>query len=137
LAGAGFAAFFSHPPLVGLAVAFFVLAGLVFFAGGNISSGVREDHGNRWVLAASGVIGLLDAFLPAWSDRREIWTFGGDAVRRIGMVLFAVGGALRLLPVFVLGDRFSGLVAIQPGAYVGYEWYLPFCPAIRVTSGCW
>jgi protein-S-isoprenylcysteine O-methyltransferase Ste14 len=30
-------------------------------------------------------------------------------------VLFAAGGALRLWPVFVLGDRFSGLVAIQPG----------------------
>src|SRR5206468_2368627 len=29
--------------------------------------------------------------------------------------LFAVGGVLRLLPVFVLGNRFSGLVAIQPG----------------------
>jgi protein-S-isoprenylcysteine O-methyltransferase Ste14 len=27
----------------------------------------------------------------------------------------AVGGALRLWPVFVLGSRFSGLVAIQPG----------------------
>ena len=31
------------------------------------------------------------------------------------MALFAAGGALRLWPVFVLGDRFSGLVAIQPG----------------------
>ena len=30
-------------------------------------------------------------------------------------MLFAAGGALRLWPVFVLGDRFSGLVAIQPG----------------------
>ena len=28
---------------------------------------------------------------------------------------FAAGGALRILPVFVLGNRFSGLVAIQPG----------------------
>jgi protein-S-isoprenylcysteine O-methyltransferase Ste14 len=30
-------------------------------------------------------------------------------------VLFAAGGALRIWPVFVLGNRFSGLVAIQPG----------------------
>jgi protein-S-isoprenylcysteine O-methyltransferase Ste14 len=30
-------------------------------------------------------------------------------------VLFAAGGVLRLWPVFVLGHRFSGLVAIQPG----------------------
>jgi protein-S-isoprenylcysteine O-methyltransferase Ste14 len=33
----------------------------------------------------------------------------------LGVVLFAAGGALRLWPVFVLGRRFSGLVAIQPG----------------------
>ena len=31
------------------------------------------------------------------------------------MTLFAIGGALRIWPVFVLGHRFSGLVAIQPG----------------------
>jgi protein-S-isoprenylcysteine O-methyltransferase Ste14 len=36
-------------------------------------------------------------------------------VRWLGVVLFAAGGALRLWPVYVLGDRFSGLVAIQPG----------------------
>lgn len=93
---------------------FFLQVGMAVFAGGNISAGVREDRGNRWVLAVFGVIGLLDAFLPAWSDRREVWTFGGATVRWIGVVLFAVGGALRLWPVFVLGDRFSGLVAIQP-----------------------
>ena len=33
----------------------------------------------------------------------------------VGVVLMAIGGALRLAPVFVLGNRFSGLVAIQPG----------------------
>ena len=31
------------------------------------------------------------------------------------MILYLLGGALRLWPVFVLGSRFSGLVAIQPG----------------------
>jgi protein-S-isoprenylcysteine O-methyltransferase Ste14 len=36
-------------------------------------------------------------------------------VRWLGVVLFAAGGALRIWPVFVLGPRFSGLVAIQPG----------------------
>ena len=30
-------------------------------------------------------------------------------------MLFAAGGALRIWPVFVLGRRFSGLVAIQSG----------------------
>jgi protein-S-isoprenylcysteine O-methyltransferase Ste14 len=36
-------------------------------------------------------------------------------VRWFGALLYTLGGALRLWPVFVLGDRFSGLVAIQPG----------------------
>jgi len=36
-------------------------------------------------------------------------------VRWIGVALFTAGGALRMWPVFVLGHRFSGLVAIQPG----------------------
>jgi protein-S-isoprenylcysteine O-methyltransferase Ste14 len=36
-------------------------------------------------------------------------------VRWIGVALFTIGGILRLWPVFVLGRRFSGLVAIQPG----------------------
>jgi protein-S-isoprenylcysteine O-methyltransferase Ste14 len=111
----GPAAFFSHAALVALAIVVLALAGASFFAGGNLSSGVREDRGNRWVIAAFGVIGLLDAYLPAYTDRNELWTIDGDAIRWIGVALFAAGGALRLWPVFVLGDRFSGLVAIQPG----------------------
>ncbi len=91
------------------------MAGAALFVGGNISPGVREDRGNRWVIAALSLIGLLAAFLPAWTDRQEFWTFDGDAMRGLGIFLVAVGGALRLWPVAVLGDRFSGLVAIQPG----------------------
>ena len=111
----GLTAFFSHPALVALSVVLFIMAGVSVFAGGNLSSGVREDRGNRWVLAAFGVLGLLDDFLPAWTDRQDFWTLDGDSIRWLGVVLFAVGGAIRIWPVFVLGDRFSGLVAIQPG----------------------
>jgi protein-S-isoprenylcysteine O-methyltransferase Ste14 len=111
----GPAAFFSHPALIALAVALFVMAGASLFVGGNISSGVREDRGNRWVIVAFSLIGVLAAFLPAVTDRKEFWTLDGDAVRWLGVVLFVTGGALRLWPVVVLGNRFSGLVAIQPG----------------------
>jgi len=111
----GFAAFFSHPALIALAIVFFAVSGAALFAGGNLSPGEREDRGNRWVIAAFAVIGLLAAYLPAYTDRRGFWTIDGDAVRWLGAVLFAAGGALRLWPVFVLGNRFSGLVAIQPG----------------------
>jgi protein-S-isoprenylcysteine O-methyltransferase Ste14 len=109
----GVAAFFSHTALVALAITLLALSGAALFAGGNLSSGVHEDRGNRWVLAAFGVIGLVLLYLPPWADRREIWTFDGETVRWVGVVLFAVGGALRLWPVVVLGNRFSGLVAIQ------------------------
>jgi protein-S-isoprenylcysteine O-methyltransferase Ste14 len=111
----GFAAFFSHPALVALAIVGLVLSGVALFSAGNLSPGEREDRGNRWVLAAFGVIGLLLAYLPAYTDRNDFWTLDGEAVRWLGVVLFAVGGALRIWPVFVLGRRFSGLVAIQPG----------------------
>ena len=109
----GFAAFFSHPPLTALVVIGVVLVVAALFAGGNLSPGEREDSSNRWVLKAFTALGLLDAFLPAYTDRISFWTIDGDITRWLGVVLFAVGGALRIWPVVVLGDRFSGLVAIQ------------------------
>ncbi len=111
----GLAAFFSEPPLVVLAAALALMAFASLFADGNLRPGVREDRSNRWVIAAFTVIGLLDAYLPAYTDRKGFWTIDGDGVRWLGVVLFAAGGALRIWPVFVLGQRFSGLVAIQPG----------------------
>jgi protein-S-isoprenylcysteine O-methyltransferase Ste14 len=115
LGWSGPAAFFAHPALIALTVVLFAIAGAALFAGGNVSPGVREDRGNRWVIAALALLGVLAAFLPAWTDRNEFWTLDGDAIRWLGVVLFAAGCALRLWPVVVLGNRFSGLVAIQPG----------------------
>ena len=111
----GLSLFFSNLARTATAVLTLVLLVVALFSGGNLSSGEQEDRSNRWVLAAFGVIGLLNAFLPAYTDRIDFWTFGGDTIRWIGVILFAAGGALRLWPVFVLGNRFSGLVAIQPG----------------------
>jgi protein-S-isoprenylcysteine O-methyltransferase Ste14 len=85
-----------------------VLSAVGVLSGGNLIPGVREDRANRWVIAASGLIGLLDAYLPAYTDRNEFWTLDEDAIRWLGVVLFAAGGALRIWPVFVLGHRFSG-----------------------------
>jgi len=111
----GIGAFFAQPALIALTVVLVALCCVALAAGGNLSPGVREERDNRWVIAVFAVVGLLDAFLPAWSDRKGIWVIEGDAIRWLGVALFAFGGALRLWPVFVLGDRFSGLVAIQPG----------------------
>ena len=70
---------------------------------GQLGSGAREDRSNRWVLGALAVLGLADAYLPAYTDRREFLTIGGEGVSWLGVALFT------------LGRRFSGPVAIQPG----------------------
>jgi hypothetical protein len=64
------------PALTALAIALFALSGAALFAGGNLSAGVREDRGNRWVMQQD--IGLahlaaecvLIVFVD--DDRREI-----------------------------------------------------------------
>jgi len=87
---------------------------LAAFSGSSgLSSGEKEDRGNRWVLGAFAAIVLLTSYLSAYTDRMGFWTFGGDTLRWIGEC--NAGGILRLLAVFVLKDRFSCLVAIQAG----------------------
>ncbi|KVN92438.1 isoprenylcysteine carboxyl methyltransferase [Burkholderia ubonensis] len=115
LGSGGFAAFFSHPALTVVAIATIVMTVVAAFSSGNLSPGEREDRGNRWVLAAFGAIGFAAAYLPALTDRLDVWTLDGETLRWAGVALYIAGGALRLWPVFVLGRRFSGLVAIQPG----------------------
>lgn len=113
LGAGGFGAFFAHPPFIALLVVFVLLLGAAMFSKGNLSPGEREDRGNRWVVwALTGLTAGL-AYVPAYTDRIGLLTLDGEAVRWIGVGLGAIGGALRLLPVFVLGRRFSGLVAIQ------------------------
>ncbi|MGE0195408.1 MAG: isoprenylcysteine carboxylmethyltransferase family protein, partial [Methylocystis sp.] len=115
IGGGGVDAFFSNSARTALVVVTFALGAASLFVGGNLSPGLREDRGNRWVIAAFLIISLLAAYLPAWADREGIWPLDGNAVRWLGVALLAAGGALRLWPVAVLGPRFSGLVAIQPG----------------------
>ncbi|WP_024301653.1 isoprenylcysteine carboxylmethyltransferase family protein [Pseudogulbenkiania sp. MAI-1] len=115
LGAGGLATFFSHPARIALVVAVVVMSGVTAFSSGNLSPGVREDRANRWVLPVFGLLGLLSAYLPAYTERLGVWVLGEEGVRWLGVVLFAAGGVLRIWPVFVLGYRFSGLVAIQPG----------------------
>src|SRR5262245_46050009 len=111
----GFRPFFSHPALIALTIVLIALAVVAFFAGGNLSSGVREVRSNRWVISVFAVVGFLNAYLPAYTDRKDLWTIDGDTIRWLGRALFAIGVVLRIWPLFVLCHRFSGLVAIQPG----------------------
>jgi protein-S-isoprenylcysteine O-methyltransferase Ste14 len=111
----GVGPFFANPARIALVVATVAMVVAALFSSGNLSTGEREDRSNRWIIGAVGVIGLLAAWLPAYTDRKVFWVLDGDAVRWVGVALYAAGGALRIWPVFVLGRRFSGLVAIQPG----------------------
>jgi protein-S-isoprenylcysteine O-methyltransferase Ste14 len=110
----GASQFFSHPPLTAVALVTIALGVASLFSEGHVGSGVREDRSNRWVFGALGVLGIIDGYLPAYTDRIDFLTFGSDGVRWLGLLLYTVGGLLRIAPVFVLGRRFSGLVAIQP-----------------------
>src|SRR6266480_5143568 len=80
----GLSAFFSNPARIALTIAVFVMSGAALFSGGNLSPGEREDRSNRWVLVVFGVIGLLAAYLPAYTDRMEFWT-GGPKHRGRGL----------------------------------------------------
>ena len=70
IAGAGGAArFFSYPALIAVTLITIALGFAALFSEGHIGSGVREDRSNRWVMAALSVLGVLDAYMPAYMDR--------------------------------------------------------------------
>jgi protein-S-isoprenylcysteine O-methyltransferase Ste14 len=109
----GISSFFAYPPFIVLAIVLVLLTFASVFTEASLSSGQREDRGNRWVIPALALLGLLAGLFAPYTDRKDFWTVDGDTVRWIGVALFTIGGVLRLWPVFVLGRRFSGLVAIQ------------------------
>lgn len=111
----GWTTFFSHPALVALAIATLGLILVGPLSNVNLSSGEKEDRGNRWVFLVFGAIAVASAAVPPYADRIGLWTIDGETTRWAGVILYVLGGALRLWPVFVLGSRFSGLVAIQSG----------------------
>jgi protein-S-isoprenylcysteine O-methyltransferase Ste14 len=105
----------AHPARAVFVVLVFVMTLVALVSPVNLSSGEREDVGNRRIFApAVGGILLLTWVMP-FMDRRDLWTLDGDGVRWAGVVILVVGSVLRIWPIFVLGRRFSGLVAIQPG----------------------
>jgi protein-S-isoprenylcysteine O-methyltransferase Ste14 len=111
----GWSPLMAHPARAGAVIATLVISVAAAFTRGNLSSGRREDTRNRWIFIPVLVLGFVIGWLPAYTDRREVGTMDGDAVRYIGLVVYVVGCVLRVVPVFVLGKRFSGLVAIQEG----------------------
>jgi hypothetical protein len=104
----GFAAFFSHPPLVAVAIVTVVLTFVAFFSAGNLSAGEQEDRGNRWVLVAFGVLMILIAFLPAYTDRKNLFTL------RWLPTAFTASSAIQAIWE-CLSARWVGLLLFVPG----------------------
>jgi protein-S-isoprenylcysteine O-methyltransferase Ste14 len=111
----GWTPFWAHPAFKALAWVTVGLSVLAVFSGGGMNTGEKEDRGNRWVLGAFSVIAMLLTYFSAYTDRIAFWTLDGDTLRWAGVVVCFLGGVLRIIPVYVLKNRFSGLVAIQPG----------------------
>ncbi len=105
----------ANPARRGALVAGLVLTLVAAFSPFNLSSGRRADIGELWIIPVGLVFAVLTIWLLPFLDRRDHWVIDGDAVRWFGLTLLVAGGALRVWPMFVLGRRFSGLVAIQEG----------------------
>ena len=103
------------PPILAFLAVSLALFVAAMFTRASLSPGVREARDNRWVIAVFAVLGFGSLAVSLGFDRAGIGTLDGDGVRWLGVALYAAGGALRLAPVFALGRRFSGLVAIQEG----------------------
>lgn len=107
--------FFSHPARLGLVIGSGILAVVASFSGiSALSGGRREFVSGRWIFAPLFCLALALAYLPPYADRHDFWTLDGDLVRYLGLATFLLGSILRLVSMFVLGSRFSLLVAIQP-----------------------
>ncbi len=105
----------ADPIRTGAAIALTVLAAATPLCGCNLSVGLRKEDGNDWVLAFLLICGLLLGWVSAVTDRRNLWTIGGEAVRCAGVTLLVLGAALRILSIRALGERFTVWVAIQDG----------------------
>ena len=65
-----------------------------------------EDRRTRIILPAGVAITAPLLFLPVYADRRDIMVFDGDAVRYLGLFVYAAGCVLRIGPMYVLKNRF-------------------------------
>ena len=114
LAFGGWRALLGHPARAAAAALVMAFAVAALGSPVNLSSGEREDRAARWIFLPALLGMLLYAWVVPWLDDRDLWVVDGDAARYLGLAVFAIGCGLRIWPMYVLGNRFSGLVAIQP-----------------------
>ena len=105
--------FFANPARIG-AVLISVLSSVVMlFSGCNLEGFKRPNAHDRWILAPFSLLAVMLAWLPAYTDSRNLWSMDGDTVRYFGLALLLVGIVLRVGPMFVLGRRFTWPLATQ------------------------
>src|SRR5206468_6101005 len=107
--------FFAHPARRWFVIGSILLLIVAWFSGtSGISTGKSFSPPSKRILVGFAAVLFAMILVAPYSDRHDLLTIDGDAVRYAGLTLFLVGSIFRLAAAFELGHRFSGLVAIQP-----------------------
>ncbi|GAC1333795.1 MAG: hypothetical protein NVSMB14_00710 [Isosphaeraceae bacterium] len=109
----GWSGLLAHPARVGLVAASLLSTVGLLFSGANLDGFKRPKVHDRWILALFLPLALAMAWLPAYTDRRNLWSLDGDAVRYSGLAILIVGMVLRIGPMYLLGRRFTWPLATQ------------------------
>ena len=111
------AGYFAHPARAAFFAVAVLIAILVLVLAPDIElcrKGRRPVGRQRWLLAGLIVAAIFLIWFVAYADRRSLLTFGdGDALRYLGLLLYAGGNAVALVAVRTLGKQYSGYVTIQ------------------------
>jgi len=108
----------AHPARAGAFLVAAAGAVAFLFSGMDFTSLKWEDRRTRLVIPAAIAITVPLLFLPVYADRREIMVFDGDAVRYLGLVVYAAGCVLRIGPMFTLKNRFRAPWTTQQQHYL-------------------
>jgi protein-S-isoprenylcysteine O-methyltransferase Ste14 len=108
----------AHPARAGTLLVAATGAVAFCFSGMNFTSLKWEDRRMRIVITAGIAIMAPLLFLPVYADRRDIMVWGGDAVRYLGLVVYAAGCVLRIGPMFTLKNRFRAPWTTQEQHYL-------------------
>jgi protein-S-isoprenylcysteine O-methyltransferase Ste14 len=97
----------AHPARAAACVVMILTTLATLFADVGFSAFHRDGIGGFWLLVPITVMSVALAGLPAYDDRRNLVTLDGDVVRYLGVALLAIGGVLRVWPMYTLGRRFT------------------------------
>jgi protein-S-isoprenylcysteine O-methyltransferase Ste14 len=96
-----------HPARAGACLAFVLTTLATLFADVGFTCLRRDDLRGGWLIGPITVLSMVMAGLPAYTDRSNIATLDGDAVRYLGLALLVIGCVLRVGPMYALQRRFT------------------------------